>query len=137
MYGGTGESSSLDRPEREGAPRTHWKLIVKKRARYDFVHMYNLAVIHTVQLGGVYTVPVQLGSVHTKELGSVITSASCQSPHCTLYSVGECSFALYTLYSSAQLGSENNVPAQLQQLQQPLNHEQTQKGLESRFSEIG
>ncbi len=52
VYGGTGEdSSSLDRPEREGAPRTHWKLIVKKRARYDFVqeHMYNLGGVHTVQ----------------------------------------------------------------------------------------
>jgi hypothetical protein len=99
VYGGTGDSSSLDRPEREGVPRTHWKLIVKKRARYDFVHMYNLAVytLYSVQLGGVYT--VRLGSVHTIELGSVITCAAWQSPHCTLYSMG-----MYTMYSTVQLG---------------------------------
>jgi hypothetical protein len=117
-------------------------MVKKKRARYDFVqvggvHMYNLGGVHTVQLGGVYTVPVQLGSVHTIELGSVhtkelgsevITCAAWQSPHCTMYSIGEYSFALYTLYSSVQLGSENTETAQLQQLQEPLDHEQTQRG---------
>ena len=58
VYGGTGDRSSLDRPEREGAPRTHWKLMVKKkRARYDFVQVGG---VHMLNLGGIYTVQYSL-----------------------------------------------------------------------------
>ncbi len=69
--------------------------------------------------------------------------------HILGYSMGEYtmySFAFYTLYSMAvnrqyslAVGGNNteHCTAQLQQLQQPLDHEQTQKGLESRFPESG
>ncbi len=147
MYGGTGESSSLDRPEREGAPRTHWKLMVKKkRARYDFVqvgdvHIYNL-VVYTLYSTAWRSIRCRTWQCTHHRAWQCNHCAYSLSVHTLGYSLGVYtmySFAFYTLYSLAvkrqySLAVITLNTAQLQQLQQPLDHEQIH-GLESRFPE--
>ncbi len=91
MYGGMGESSSLDRPEREGAPRTHWKLMVKKkRARYDFIQAGG---VHTCTTWAVYPL-----------YSTAWRSIHCKAWECTHHRTWQCnhclgSLGVYTMYS--------------------------------------